>query len=684
MPGTSAGEPSGRRQGPGGDRVDALGRCARLAAAAASAAEVLEAAWSALGPHDLVLLAPGLGAPLRRTADGLEPAVLEVAEALGPEPQQLDGLWWVAERWPSGGLLAAGSTQRPGPDDLAMLSAVGQVCGLALAGLRLRRTVEAAAAFGAARDRAAVLAALTGLLVPACGQWCAVHLLDASRARLELAAVAHADPAEQQALEAFLDGFPVSLAAAGTPVVPAPDALTVPLGALGSSFGSVTVCDPGRPLPPAVVELVEEVARHAAVALHHAAGIAASRSVAESLQRALLPGSLPELPGVEVAAHYAPGGSGARGDWYDAFELPGGRLGFAVGDTMGRGVAAAAAMGQARAALRGFALEGHGPAELLRRLDGVVSAFDEPSLTTCVYAVYDPVARRMTAACAGHLPPLLVDGDGGGYLDVEVGVPLGAGGMRPGAYADTVVTVHPGTTVLLFTDGLLRHFGGAAGADGRTGGQADGLVEGAEGARAAVLRAAGGAVDRPVAELVERVLREVPGGADAPDDVALVALRAAVAEPVDPAGARSLEIELPASLQAARIARARVLAALTGWGHGGSDDAGGPGGFEAVDAVVLLTDELVTNAVVHAQSPLRLQVRATGTYLRVSVTDESPRLPSPRGNGVEEGSQPLDAVPEGGRGLRLVDLLASRWGVEPLPVGKRIWFEVELHEPDPR
>jgi hypothetical protein len=72
---------------------------------------------------------------------------------------------------------------------------------------------------------------------------------------------------------------------------------------------------------------------------------------------------------------------------------------------------------------------------------------------------------------------------------------------------------------------------------------------------------------------------------------------------------------------------------------------------------------------VHAHSPLRLQLRGTGSFLRVAVTDESPRLPAPR------NQEPLA---EGGRGLRLVELLASRWGVEPLPLGKRIWFEVDL------
>ncbi|WP_130493315.1 ATP-binding SpoIIE family protein phosphatase [Motilibacter rhizosphaerae] len=371
-------------------------------------------------------------------------------------------------------------------------------------------------------------------------------------------------------------------------------------------------------------------------------------SASALVQRALLPEALPRLPSIELAAHYAAGSAGGGGDWYDAFELPDGRLGLAVGDTMGRGVGAAARMGQVRAALRAYALEGHPPAEVLRLLDAFVRTFDEAAFTTCAYVRYDPESRRLSAATAGHVPPLVLEADGtGAYLDLDPGVPLGAGTMRQGFSVDHVSGLAVDATVVLLTDGVL-----GAGVD-------DGLAR----VRAAAAGAAGGGAEA-VATAVAAVA--APGAAD---DVALVAMRARSQSPTSEDGTRSLDVELPPSVHAARVARARVLAALADWGHGGSDDAGGPGAFEAVDAVVLLTDELVTNAVLHAQSALRLQLQGRRDVLRVSVTDESPRLPAPRHQ---------EPMAEGGRGLRLVELLASRWGVDPLPLGKRIWFEVDL------
>ena len=545
----------------------------------------------------------------------------------------------------------------PGALDGEFLDAVAALRALGLDGVRRRRLLEIAAALAAAADQDAMLSVLADALVPDLADWCAVHLTGPDGIRLELATVAHRDPTLVAPL-----GKALEKALADAPHAAAQAAVTLPLRAHGRAIGSLRLGRDGRGLDDHERRLAAEVAGFAAAAFADAAAHRAVVEAADSLQRALLPQSLPVLPALEVAAHYAPSFAGAGGDWYDAFELPGGRLGFAVGDTMGRGVAATAAMGQARAALRGFALEGHGPAEVLRRLDLVVRAFDDLQLTTCAFAVYDPIGARLTVASAGHLPPLLLDAAGeGGYLDPEVGVPLGAGGMQHGSYCDLVLAMHPGATVVMFTDGLLRRGSG----------------DDVEAALAGVLRAAAGAVGGPVGDVLAAVLGVEPHAAHAVDDVAVVAVRAAATEPLPEGGSRTLEVELPASLQAARIARARVLGALTEWGHGGSDDAGGPGGFEVVDAVVLLTDELVTNAVVHAQSPLRMRLTLREGSVRVEVTDESPRLPSPRGQDISEG---LDAVAEGGRGLRLVELIASRWGVEPLSVGKRIWFEVELRE----
>ena len=456
-------------------------------------------------------------------------------------------------------------------------------------------------------------------------------------------------PGAQTVLAVDDDGRPLGVAGGG---VRTPDRPESALGAgeqrvvdIGSATWSL-VGLPGGGLLGVGAGLGEDGRSFLALLAELAAPQLRTDPAPDSLQRALLPQSLPFLPAIELAADYAPGHEGGSGDWYDAFELPDGKIGIAVGDTMGRGVRAAATMGQVRAALRAYAMEGHSPADVLRLLDAFVRTFDESAFTTCAYALYEPAARRLSAASAGHVPPLVVDPvHGARYLELDPGVPLGAGAMRSGFLVDHVLGLPVDATVLLFTDGLLA-------------GRDDGL----ERVRVAAEATAAAGPDALVAALR-------PAAPEAPDDVALVAMRARSVSPAAADGSRALDVELPPSVHAARVARDRVLAALADWGHGGSDDAGGPGAFEAVDAVVLLTDELVTNAVVHAHSSLRLQLRGTPAFLRVAVTDESPRLPAPR------NQEPLA---EGGRGLRLVELLASRWGVDPLPLGKRIWFEVDL------
>lgn len=646
----------------------ALRRCLRELGRATSLTQVLESVRRAAATVDAGLGAAILHVPGRPVSgDGLTPGLLEGLAGLEPVgPVEHEGEQWFLQPLEPAGVLALRLPRAPlGADVVAQLELMAAAAGPAVAAVLRGEVLALTGRLVLAAEPEQVLAALEAALVPAVGTSLALHLLDAPSARLApVREVTSAQP-EPGAWSARAARSAAACAVSGSVGLDLPGLLAVPLQVRGRVLGALVLHRAGIAFGPDEAAWVAEACQTAAVVLDALAARSDSADVAETLQRALLPRRLPELPAIEVAAHYAPARAGASGDWYDAFELPGGRLGFAVGDTMGRGVAAAAAMGQARAALRGFALEGHAPAEVLRRLDLVVRAFDDLQLTTCAYAVFDPLARRLTIASAGHLPPLLLDEAGvGGFLDVEVGVPLGAGGMRHGAYADFVITLLPAATVLLYTDGLLDHEAGLEGVR--------------EAGRAAVAAAAGKGLEA----VLQGVLGE--GGRSARDDVAMVAVRARAAAVPEPGSPQALEVELPASLHAARIARARVLAALTEWGHGGSDDAGaasGVGGFETVDSVVLLTDELVTNAVVHAQSPLRMQVRMAAGCVRVEVTDESPRLPAPRGQDGAAGAaggDGLEAVAEGGRGLRLVELLASRWGVDPLPVGKRIWFEVQI------
>ncbi|MFS8478764.1 MAG: SpoIIE family protein phosphatase [Micromonosporaceae bacterium] len=237
-------------------------------------------------------------------------------------------------------------------------------------------------------------------------------------------------------------------------------ALTLPLRARGDQLGALTVArGGGAPWRPTDLEYLTDLARRLALALDNAARYEAERSVAVTLQRSLLPSELPTVPGVGLAARYQPGGRGTSvgGDWYDAFPLPDGRLALAIGDVMGRGVRAAAIMGQLRAALRGYALENLPPAQLLTRLDAFVEASGEPHLSTCLYATYDPAGHRLRIAGAGHLPPLLVAPDGTSrHVALPVGLPLGAGAVEDITYADHELTLERGSLLVLYTDGLIE------------------------------------------------------------------------------------------------------------------------------------------------------------------------------------------------------------------------------------
>ena len=208
--------------------------------------------------------------------------------------------------------------------------------------------------------------------------------------------------------------------------------------------------------------VVETVARRrdAALALYEV-----EHHVAESMQRALLP-RLPELPGLELAARYLASGAGQQvgGDWFDAFPVAGGRCGIVVGDVIGHDVAAASAMAQIRALLRGFAVDTGSPAEVLTRLDRVIDELHLTQLDTVFYGLLDPPAadgsRVLHYSNAGHVPPVLRRPDGtveslAGGASVVIGAPV------PAEYAESETHLPAGSTLALFTDGLVEVPGGS-------------------------------------------------------------------------------------------------------------------------------------------------------------------------------------------------------------------------------
>jgi serine/threonine-protein kinase RsbW len=238
--------------------------------------------------------------------------------------------------------------------------------------------------------------------------------------------------------------------------------MCVPLIATGAPLGTVSLLSAGsgRHFGPTDLPICEELARRSAFAIERARLYQREHAAARTLQRSLLPLGLPDVPGVSMAVRYLPGGDGLEvgGDWYDAFPLPGGALGVVMGDVIGRGVRAASVMGQMRSALRAYAFQGDGPGVVLGRLDRMVKAVDDEELVTLIHLQLDVAAGRLRIANAGHMPPLIV-GSGGEarFLEEPHGPPLGAPGAE--LCADAWVELHRGTTLVLYTDGLVEHRG---------------------------------------------------------------------------------------------------------------------------------------------------------------------------------------------------------------------------------
>ncbi|SDC87124.1 SpoIIE family protein phosphatase [Nocardioides lianchengensis] len=363
------------------------------------------------------------------------------------------------------------------------------------------------------------------------------------------------------------------------------------------------------------------------------------RRVAEQLQASLLPASDFEVDSLEVATFYRAGveGTYVGGDWYDVIDLGAGRTAFVIGDVMGRGVPAAAVMGQLRAAVRAFATLDLGPAEVLEHLDNLVQELAADQIVTCVYAVHDAAEQTFTYANAGHLPPLLARHD---LVETmarieATGPPLGAGyfGMTAEVY-----DVRADDVVVLYTDGLVERRG-------------EDLFAGIS-QLADLVRAHG---DQPLRRLPETLVRSLVGDDGGDDDVALVLVK--VEEPQE----LTFTARLAEVGTAPRDARRAVADQLGRWGVRA----------EAVDDLVLITSELVTNALVHARPPIDLRLRRTGHQVVLEVRDRAQLRPRRR--------RPEESD-ENGRGLNIVEVLSESWGTRTNESGKTVWCSVRVDD----
>ncbi|MET0614903.1 MAG: SpoIIE family protein phosphatase [Thermoleophilaceae bacterium] len=202
------------------------------------------------------------------------------------------------------------------------------------------------------------------------------------------------------------------------------------------------------------VELLQRAADRAALAISSRL-TERERGLTDALQRSLMP-RLPELPAVALAGRYLPAASERLGgDWYDAFTLPDGRLGMAIGDVVGHGFHAAAIMGQLRSGLRAYAMDGAAPGGVLERLSRLLRQIEPGRTATVAYVVLDPHGGALAIATAGHPPPLVqVPGEEPRLLQLPGSVPLGA--TRYVRYDDHLLQLDPGSVLVLYSDGLVE------------------------------------------------------------------------------------------------------------------------------------------------------------------------------------------------------------------------------------
>jgi len=381
-----------------------------------------------------------------------------------------------------------------------------------------------------------------------------------------------------------------------------------------------------------VQDITERRAAEEALAIASANAEAAARehAIAGQLQRSLLPELSFDLEHLEVATFYRAGVEGTQvgGDWYDVIELGAGRTALVVGDVMGRGVQAAAVMGQLRTATRAYARLDLPPADVLEYLDGIVREQDENQIVTCLYAVFDPADRTLRMANAGHLPPILVTADGETRtLTGSEDPPLGAG---PFNLTQRDVRLDAGALAVLYTDGLVERRG-------------EDLEKGIR-----ALAELAGQISGPTQEIPERLVQNlVPDGLD--DDVAVLVARVDPPEQ-DQGLIHRFESDESAVLHARHVVDRHLAARQV------------PRSV-AQDAV-LATSELVTNAVLHGTGPLELRLRTHGTEVLLEVLDSATFHPRKLRPSVDD---------EHGRGLQIVAALADRWGTRGTEDGKAVW-----------
>lgn len=417
------------------------------------------------------------------------------------------------------------------------------------------------------------------------------------------------------------------------------EAIVAPLQGRGSVLGLMAVIEPEEQGASGESGLlVESTARRVGMAMDHVRLYQAEHSLAETLQRAMLP-ELEHIDSLDVWTYYSPNAEHTQvgGDWYDVVHLNQDTVGVVVGDVVGHDVEAAAAMGQLRSVLRTLATELRDPGTVLSRLDAMVASMRLRRLASLVYATLTPDSDgsgnwTVHYSTAGHLPPMRAANGHVQQMDSARGPMVGYGhGQRSTAQ----LRLAPGDEFVLYTDGLLERRDHPA-------------REGVARLREVL---ADSADEQLAAGVGEQVLRAF--SAPAEDDIAVVIIRVPDTSASSLGQRRYRHWRLPPATESVRRARRLVHEACASWDR-------------EVSAIELVASELVANAVVHGHGAVQLRIQDTGDGVRLEVEDANPVPPA--------HLEP-HAARVGGFGMQIIARLAD-WGWRPSGPGKVVWARV--------
>lgn len=388
-------------------------------------------------------------------------------------------------------------------------------------------------------------------------------------------------------------------------------------------------------------EIFEELGVRIAVAIDGAQVYAREHQVADTLQRALLPERLPSTARIRFDAAYLPGASEAivGGDWYDAFELPDGRIACSVGNVAGHGLRAAIVMGEVRQAFRAAALNPKSPSLVLERANTIVNMRTVPVMVTAIFGILDPATATLTYATAGHPGPILALPDGTALKLPAEGIPLGID-EHTGA-RDWTFTLPPGSMIALYTDGLIEF--------------SRDVIAGEKRVLEALRREVVSPSPMPARSLVSRVFSEVKNT----DNVAVLAIV------IDDAPEHDFAFEfsaIPIAVPLVRRALQRHLRSVALE----TDER-----FAAITAI----GEAVANAVEHAYNgavgTIRLRVTFDAGVLHAEIEDD----------GCWQAPRERE---ERGRGIPLMRALMSRVEIKTLPTRTIVRLTLDPAEPKDR